>query len=68
MLFNLIIANVDVYNNKNRECKLKNIIFNEKHSINLQVVEVIIFKIFIENCKIAFSFTFNINENIFIIY
>ena len=52
---------------KTRKCKLKDTISDEKHLINFQIAEVIISETFIKNCKITFSFVFNINENIFII-
>ena len=53
---------------KIKKHKFKNIIFNKKHLINFQVIKIIIFKTLIKNYKIIFSFTFNINENIFIIH
>ena len=53
---------------KIKKHKFKNTIFNEKHLIDFQVTKVIIFKTLIKNCRITFSFVFNINENIFIIY
>ena len=52
---------------KIKEHKLKNTIFDEKHLTNFQVVKVIVSKMFIKNCKITFSFVFDINENIFMI-
>ena len=53
---------------KTRKHKFKDIISDKKHLINLQVVKVIAFKMFIKNYKITFSSAFNINKNIFMIY
>ena len=53
---------------KTREHKFKNTIFDEKHLTDLQIAEVIVSEMLMKDCRITFSFVFDINENIFMIY